>query len=194
MIARNFSLFQPLGSFNLSDPDGYNAFKENIAGQIQGELALFQENWPTNVAALSFAVAYDLSDEALIRLASGKIALIFKHSSQTVAYPEKVDAGLAQKLAELIKNSAFVSETPIPRPTLRLDLAKLWNQSKQKDPLRHALIFAESLAAELKPTATINLFGELPILPLLSAILLARPAGRNIYYQQKLTAEKIRIF
>lgn len=194
MTARNFSLFQPLGSFDLHDPDGYNAFKKNIAGQIQGGLALFQEDWPADIAALSFTVAYDLSDEALIRLASGKIALIFKHSNQIIAYPEKVDAGLAQKLAELIKNSAFVSETPSYRPTLRLDLAKLWNQSKQKNPMRDALIFAESLATELKPAATINLFGKLPILPLLSAILLARPAGRNVFYQSELTAEKIKIF
>jgi hypothetical protein len=194
MTARNFTLFQPLGSFNLNDLDGYNDFKKNIAGQVQGEIALFQESWPVEIAALAFVVAYELSDEALVRLASGRIVRLFKHSDESVAYPEKVDSSLSQELEQFITNSSFVSEPPSPQPILQIDLAALWKKTDPGETVKRTPVFAELLSSAFKPAEAINLSGELPILPLLSAIILARPHGQNINYQPTPQASQLKLF
>ncbi len=191
-LARNFFLFQPHKKYDFASFGQLADFKKDIAGQIQGEIALFSEGWPCDYAAAAFSVAYDLCDEADIRLESGKIERLFNHSAGPVSYSENVGSAISDELERLI-SKANANSRDVARES-HYDLEMHWNRIKEGDAAHRAIVFADSLSSHLEKAETIQLVGRLPIAPLLAAILLARPHCRELYYQPDQNSSKIKLF
>jgi hypothetical protein len=66
---------------------------------------------------------------------------------------------------------------------LKINLGSIWNKAPEHDDMvARTTFFVKSFFSVLKPAITISLQGEIPSLPLLIAIYLARPYGHTITF------------
>jgi hypothetical protein len=172
-------------------PENLALFQRAIAFQAQGDYVELPAGWAGGQAAAALVAIYELAREAVVRLDDGRLVLLFDHEEQEKLRLEDVDETIWQEILKFKNKIDLVQDVAAPKPELALDLALLWNRTKeQTDLLARTKIFIKELATALAPAMTIILRGDIPNLPLLAAIYLARPSGHRIIFEN---ADKTRV-
>lgn len=165
-------------------PTNIAILQREVALQAQGEAVELFDGMPPLTAALSFATVYDIADEAVFRLSNGPITLIFDHQSKEILRPKGVDETIWAEILKVKNKGVAVQDIATPITETVIDLAALWSRVREHDNIiARTKLFIKSLADTLDPAITVRLRGEIPNLPLLSAIYLARPYGHTVIFE-----------
>lgn len=194
LIARDFTLVQTRGDFDLHTPQGCNDFRNYIALQAQGEIAVLLDDVPGAMATVAFATIYDVADEALLRLSNGQLIRIFLHTREPIAYTEKIADDIWNEIKKIKNKRDNIFDLADAPPEFYLDLALLWEQTKGDAVVTRTKHFIKLLTNKLRSSLVLHLFGEIPTLPLLVAVYLARPYGKEIFYQENAEARQVLLF
>lgn len=181
--AIEFVLVQPHQELVDVSADNLNAFKKDIALQVQGEAVEFIDGLPTLSAAYAFALVCDIASEAILRLDDGRLFQLFKHHDKEVIYSEKIDETIWQAIVKAKKQLTLVMDVANPFPETVIDLSEIWRGVMAGDDLiASTKLFINYFFANLKPSVKICLRGEIPNLALFAAIYLARPCAYSIVF------------
>ncbi|PJA89711.1 MAG: hypothetical protein CO137_02770 [Candidatus Magasanikbacteria bacterium CG_4_9_14_3_um_filter_32_9] len=184
-IATEYIIVQPqttlVGSIT---PANIELLQREIILQAQGEAVELSDGISPLTTALSFSAIYDIADETVFRLSNGQLVLLFDHQPKETLRPEEVEESIWTKILKIKSKSVVVQDISAPKPEIILDLVALWGRIREQDDIiARTKLFIKSFAKALEPAITIRLCGEIPNLPLLSAIYLARPYGHTIIFE-----------
>ncbi|MBI5222349.1 MAG: hypothetical protein HY980_02525 [Candidatus Magasanikbacteria bacterium] len=186
VVRSNTSL---LGSIT---PENITAFQRDIMLQTQGEAVELSDGLPLLISALTLATIYDIAKEAVLHLNNGALILLFDHQSVEQLRPEEVDESVWTEMLKVKNKSIAVQDISCPTREVMIDLSAIWDNTRAHDDIiARTKLFIKSLAKYLKPGLTIHLRGEVPCLPLLTAIYLMRPYGHTIDYTDAQSANVI---
>lgn len=181
-VATEYVLVSP-PALDANDPRSVQDYRTQVTLQMQGDPAVFDAHTPEPALALAFAVAYDAATQVLLRLEDGRIALLFDHEARELLPPEGVDETVWSEILKLRGKVTTAQDVAAPTPEMSIDLAALWSRTREHDDLvARTRLFLKSLAQELAPSATLRLQGDIPALPLLSAVYLSRPTAYAVEY------------
>lgn len=187
LVATEYITVQPQTTFAASGsvtPANLAAFQSEVALQAQGEATLLLDGMSAMTTAFLFATVYDIADETVFRLSGGQMVLLFDHQSKKTLRPEAVDETIWTEILKEKKGSVLVQDISMPPPERTIDLAGLWSRVKEHDDLiTRTKFFIRIFSNTLSPAMTVRLRGEIPNLPLLSAIYMARPYGHSILFE-----------
>ncbi len=165
-------------------PAAIASLRREVIFQAQGEAVELFDGMPSLTTALSFAAAYDVADEIVFRIDSDRLILIFDHQPKENLRPEEVDETIWKEILKLKEKIVIAQDTLAPTPELTVDLAVIWERAgENNDIIARTKIFIELFVKELKPAVAVHLRGEIPNLPLLAAIYLARPCGHTVIFE-----------
>lgn len=180
MVAAEYTLVSPPG-INLHDPQSVRDFRTQVTLQAQGDPAIFDARTPLLGLALSFASAYDVATQALLRLEDGRLVLLFDHETRDLIPPEEIDETIWAELLKHRNKMTSAQDVATPTPENIVDISALWSRVKEHDDVvTRTKLFLKALAPMCTPCATLKLRGEIPALPLLAALYLARPSAYTV--------------
>lgn len=194
LIARDFTFVQTRGNFDLYTPQGCNDFRNHITLQAQGEIAVLLDGLSGAMAAVAFSTIYDVAGEALLRLSDGPLVRLFLHTRERIAYTENITDDVWNEIRKIKNKRENIFDLAGAPPEFHLDLASLWKQTKDDAIVTRTKHFIKLLMSELRSSLVLHLIGEIPTLPLLAAIYLARPYGKEIFYQENAEARQVLLF
>lgn len=184
-VATEYVVVQPqttlVGSVT---PANIASLQREVALQAQGEAVELFDGMPPLTTALSFAAVYDIADETVFRLSNGQLVLLFDHQPKETLRPEEVDESIWAEILKVKNKGVTVQDISTPTSETVIDLAALWSRVREHDDIiARTKLFIKSLAGALEPAITVRLRGEIPNLPLLSAIYLTRPYGHTVLFE-----------
>jgi hypothetical protein len=187
LVATEYTVVQPqitLVAPGSVTPANLATLQREVALQAQGEAALLFDGMQAMTTAFSFATIYDIADEAVFRLSNGQAVLLFDHQSKEALRPEVVDETIWAEILKVKNKSVTVQDVATPAPELTIDLAGLWSRVKEhNDLITRTKFFIKNFFNTLSPAMTVRLRGEIPNLPLLTAIYITRPYGHTIIFE-----------
>lgn len=152
--------------------------------QAQGETIELFDCMSSFTAVLSFSAVYDIADETVFRLTDGRLVLLFDHKFRQTFRPKEVNEIIWNKILKAKSKCVFVQDVATPIPEVVIDLIAIWsNLCKHRDIIVRTKFFIKYIIEELKPAIAIRLIGEIPNLPLLFAVYLARPYGHTVIFE-----------
>ena len=184
-VATEYVVVQPqtmlVGSVTPAD---IASLQREVTLQAQGEAVSLFDGMPPLTTALSFAAMYDIADEAVFRISNGQLILLFDHQPKETLRPEEVNETIWAEILKAKNKNIAVQDISVPKSEVVVDLAALWSRVREHDDIvARTKLFIKSLASVLEPGLTVRLHGEIPNLPLLSAIYLARPYGHTVTFE-----------
>ncbi|OGQ44847.1 MAG: hypothetical protein A3H42_01260 [Deltaproteobacteria bacterium RIFCSPLOWO2_02_FULL_46_8] len=185
LVAIEYVVVQPqttlVGSVT---PASIASLRREVTIQAQGEDVELFDGMSPLTAALSFAAVYDIADEAVLRIRNGPLVLLFDHQPKEILRPEEVDETIWAEMLKVKNKSVAVQDISAPAPETVIDLVALWSRAQEHDDIvARTRRFIKSLVRALEPAMTVRLRGEIPDLPLLSAIYLVRPYGHTVLFE-----------
>lgn len=160
------------------------SLQHEVTLQAQGEAVELFDGMPPLTIVLSFATVYDIADETVFRLSNGQLVLLFDHQPKETLRPEEVDETIWVEILKVKSKGVAVQDVSTPKPEAVIDLAALWSRVREHDDIiARTKLFIKSLAGVLEPAITVRLRGEIPNLPLLSAVYLTRPYGHTVIFE-----------
>ena len=184
-VATEYVVVQPqttlVGSVT---PASIASLQREVTLQAQGEAVELFDGMPPITTALSFAATYDIADEAVFRISNGRLVLLFDHQPKETLRPKEVDETIWAEILKVKNKGVTVQDISTPITETVIDLATLWSRVREHDNIIVSTkLFIKSLAGALEPAITVRLRGEIPNLPLLSAIYLIRPYGHTVIFE-----------
>ncbi|GEM_PF-2395688 len=184
-VATEYVVVQPQTTVAESiTPANIVSLQREVTLQAQGEAVELFDGMPPLTTALSFVAVYDIADETVFRLSNGQLVLLFDHQPKETLRPGEVDETIWAEILKAKSKSVAVQGISAPTSGIVIDIAALWSRVREHDDIiARTKLFIKSLAGVLKPAMTVRLRGEIPNLPLLSAIYLARPYGHTVIFE-----------
>ncbi|HUT22428.1 MAG TPA: hypothetical protein VMX18_03425 [Candidatus Bipolaricaulota bacterium] len=194
VIARDFISIRLMDDFNLSNEKGYHDFRNHVAIQAQGEIAVLPSDWPAEASAATFAIFCDIADETLIRMPDNSLMRLFLHSKSPVSYAETFSNDVWNKIKKVKDQRTNVSDLAGARSSRQIDLISLWEQTTGDAVVSRTQDFIPLLPNAFLPAEKVILIGEIPALPLFAAIYFSRSYGKRIFYQKQADASSVPLF
>ncbi len=150
---------------------------------------------PDNLHAVSYAVflsaIYACAKELIIQLEDGRKALIFSHIlPELYIHPRAIITKVFDEIG-MIKSESFKDKK---QKDIQIDISEIWNAiPSDKDTIERTISFLKKVSKKLAYHHEIEIIGDIPALPLLSAIYLMRGYGTKIFYVTK-GGKKINLF
>lgn len=165
------------------NPESLQEFRTAIALQVQGDPAIFDERAPLGSLVLAFAVAHDVATQAILSLTNGRDILLFDHETRDVMAKKSIDDTLWTTVAELKESLPLFHDAMLPPPQFSVHLDTIWNATEESDDIvERTRLFLEALILAFIPCIALQLRGDIPALPLLCAVYLARPTAQTVEY------------
>jgi hypothetical protein len=166
------------------DPQSIANLRTQVTLQTQGDPAIFDAKTPQTALVLAFAAACDAATQAILRLEDGRAVLLFDHETRQLIPQEPMEESVSVEIKKLRGKISAAEDVAAPTPEKTVDLAAMWSESgTSEDVVTNTKLFLKRLVLALKPAMILRLQGDIPALPLLAALYLARPSGRAVEHQ-----------
>lgn len=178
-----------------TDPQSVQNFRTQIALQVQGDPVVFDAKMPLSALALGFTVAYEVATQAFLQLEDGRKVLVFDHETRDLMQSETIDETVWSEVLKLKNKVISARNVATPTPETIIDLGILWNRTKEQDDIIiRTKFFMKNFVQNLSPSLTLRLLGDIPALPLLAAVYLARPAAYTVEYADPHSGMNVMLF
>lgn len=158
--------------------------------EVQGEAVEVSEEYSLPILMAAFDIIHKVSPEMILISKSGKRVLIFEHWSKPMLRDEDIIAINETKTVihkkEDEESQGFVAE-------LIIDLTNIWKIGTQEDNLEAIKKALKKIETSIKPSMTVTLTGKAPVLIYLLAQHLLYGKTGEIWYQENLASQSIRI-
>ncbi|MBU1131870.1 hypothetical protein KKC32_01270 [Patescibacteria group bacterium] len=184
LSATEYVLIQPQTNLaESSTPENIALLQREVILRAQGEaVELFDGLLPLSTI-LTFAAIYDIADEAVFRLLDGRLVLLFDHQPKGTMRSEEVDEIIWAEILKVKSKGVTVQDICGPKSEVIIDLASIWSRVRENDDIiARTKVFIKALFGFLEPAVIVRLRGEIPNLPLISAVYLVRPYGHRVIF------------
>ncbi len=165
-------------------------FKSKIILEAQGDAVEIKGNINPSLCPIVISALYNCTKELVLKLSDERKVIIFSHiSPEFCIRPEGMIFEVQEKIIE-IKEEAEIAK----KENYTIDILEIWNGIKSDtDIVKKTILFLNQLKKKIAYSDVIEIEGEIPALPLLSAAYLMRGFGKEIYYANSMVS-KIRLF